>query len=427
MNERCGMPDFDLIGIGVGPANLSLAALSDPLTEMRSRFLDAKPEFRWHPGLMLPDSQLTVTYFRDLVTLVDPRSKFSFLNFLVESGRAFRFLEANGLNCSRREFEQYYQWAAEQLPSLQWGKRVESVSLTGDGFRVTSEGGDTSTARNLVLGSGSEPRLPAFAKPFEGERVVHSSNLTVTRPAWKGRRVLVVGAGQSGAEVVNHILSDDSRLPSSLTWTSSRIGFQPLDDSPFTNEWFSTNFVGYFNGLPAARRAEIVREQHDAGGDGITDELLGSVYRRLYHLDHVLRSGLRHRLLACRRAVGLEQHGDEIVVDLHDVNRGDVERLPVDLVIFCTGYHSPIPEYLKPIQDQLSIEDGRFDVRPDYSLGFDGPEDFRIYVQGFAESTHGINDTLLSLASWRSARIINSVLGREAYRVDAGTTTVAWQ
>ncbi|MZD56775.1 SidA/IucD/PvdA family monooxygenase [Streptomyces sp. SID5606] len=421
------MSGFDLIGIGIGPANLSLAALSEPITEVRSQFLDSKPEFRWHPGLMLPDSQLTVTYFRDLVTLVDPRSKFSFLNFLVESGRAFRFLEANGLSCSRREFEQYYQWAAAQLPSLRWGKRVESVFLTDDGFRITTEGGDASTARNLVLGTGAEPRLPNFAKAFEGERVVHSSNLTVTRPEWKGRRVLVVGSGQSGAEVVHHILSDDNRLPSSLTWTSSHIGFQPLDDSPFTNEWFSPNFVGYFNGLPAARRAEIVREQHSAGGDGVTDELLGSVYRRLYHLDHVLRSDMAHRLLACRRAVGLERSGSEVVVDLRDVNRGDVERLPVDLVIFCTGYHNPIPEYLKPIQDKLSIEDGTFLVRPDYSVEVDGPEDLRIYVQGFAESSHGINDTLLSLASWRSAGIVNSVVGREVYRVDGGTTTVAWQ
>ncbi|MEV6165597.1 SidA/IucD/PvdA family monooxygenase [Streptomyces sp. NPDC052052] len=421
------MPDFDLIGIGVGPANLSLAALSAPLTELRTQFLDAKKEFRWHPGLMLPDSQLTVTYFRDLVTLVDPRSEFSFLNFLVEEGRAFRFLEANGLSCSRREFEQYYQWAAARLPSLQWGRRVESVSLSGEGFRITSEGGDTRTARNLVIGSGAEPCLPDFAKPFEGEQVLHSSNLTGTRPDWKGRRVLVVGAGQSGAEIVHHILSDENHLPSSLTWTSSRIGFQPLDDSPFSNEWFTAEFVDYFHGLPSARRAEILREQRNAGGDGITDELIGSVYQRLYHLDHVVRSDLRHRLLVSRRVVGLEQNGSEFVAEIHDANHGGTERLPVDLVIFCTGYHNPIPEYLKPIQDRLSIEDGRFQVRPDYSLVLDGPEDHRIYVQGFAENSHGIVDTVLTLASWRSARILNSVLGREAYRADQGATTVAWQ
>ncbi|MEU6628993.1 SidA/IucD/PvdA family monooxygenase [Streptomyces parvus] len=84
--------------MGVGPANLSLAAQTDPLPELRTLFLDDKPGLRWHPGQLLADSQLTVTYFRDLVTLVDPTSTISFLSFLVQKGRAFRFLEANGLS-----------------------------------------------------------------------------------------------------------------------------------------------------------------------------------------------------------------------------------------------------------------------------------------------------------------------------------------
>ncbi|MEU6275754.1 SidA/IucD/PvdA family monooxygenase [Streptomyces populi] len=421
------MPDLDLIGIGVGPANLSLAALSAPLTEVRAEFLETGSEFRWHPGLMLPDSQLTVTYFRDLVTLVDPTSRFSFLNFIVQEGRAFRFLEANGLSCSRREFEQYYQWAAAQLPSIRWNKRVESVSITDDGFQVTTGGGESRTAKTLVLGSGSEPRLPDFAKPFEGGRVLHSSNMATALPEWRDRRVVVVGAGQSGAEIVNHMLADEHNLPASLTWTSSKAGFQPLDDSPFNNEWFSVKYVDHFTSLPAARRAEIVREQRDAGGDGITDQLVASIYQRLYHLDYVLGSGLRHRLLTHRRAVGLEQDGDQYTVALNDLNHDAVEQVPADLVIFCTGYRAGIPEYLKPLQDQLPVEDGRFRIRPDYSLDWTRPDGLRIYAQSFGEYSHGLNDTVLSLGAWRSAQIINSVLGREVYRTDAGTTTVAWQ
>ncbi|WP_369148937.1 lysine N(6)-hydroxylase/L-ornithine N(5)-oxygenase family protein [Streptomyces sp. R44] len=421
------MSDFDVIGIGVGPANLSLAALADPLPELRTRFLDAKPEFRWHPGLMLPDSQLTVTVFRDLVTLVDPKSRFSFLNFLVQEGRIFRFLEANGISCSRREFEQYYQWAAAQLPSVEWGRRVESVTASDDGFRVTWAGGAGYTARSLVLGSGSEPRLPAFARTHKGHQVIHSSDLARLTPEWKGRRVLVVGAGQSGAEVVNHLLRDEHGLPAELTWISSRAGFQPLDDSPFTNEWFSSNYVEYFSHLPATRREALLAEQRNAGGDGITDTLMATLYQRLYHLDHVLASPLRHRLLTSRRAVGMERDGSRLVVDLHDADRETVERLPVDLVIFCTGYDSRIPEYLKPLQDRLSLTDGRLDVRPDYSVAFDGPPHLSVYAQSFAERSHGLNDSLLSLAAWRSARIINSVTGREAYRVEHGATAVTWK
>ncbi len=421
------MPDYDLIGIGVGPANLSLAAQTDPLPELRTLFLDDKPGFQWHPGLMLPDSQLTVTYFRDLVTLVDPTSKFSFLNFLVQKGRAFRFLEANGLSCSRREFEQYYQWAAAQLSSLRWATRVNSVSVYGDRFQVACDGGEVHTTRNLVVGSGAEPKLPSFAKPYRGTEVLHSSELTRVRPEWKGRRVVVVGAGQSGAEVVNHLLADEHGLPSSLTWTSSKVGFTPLDDSPFTNEWFSSSYASYFHGLAPARRAAVIAEQLNAGGDGITDELLGSIYRRLYHLDHVTQAGMRHRLLTSRRAVGLEQDGSEYRLTLYDENHETAEVVPADLVILCTGYHRQSPEYLKPIQSQLELTDSRFEVNADYSVKFDGPAGLKIYAQGFSQAGHGINDSLLSLAAWRSACIVNSVTGHQTYRTDVDNTTVTWQ
>lgn len=417
---------YDLAGIGVGPANLSIAALAEPVAGARFQFFDSKPEFRWHPGLMLPDSRLTVTYFRDLVTLVDPTNRFSFLNFLVQHGRAFHFLEANGSSCSRREFEQYFQWVATQLPSIRWSSRVESVTASDDGFHVALNGGDACVARTLVLASGAEPNIPVFAKPFMGGTVLHSSDLVTLRPEWKGRRVLVVGAGQSGAEVVHHMVSDERALPSSLTWVSSRAGFQPLDDSPFTDEWFSANFLAFFNGLPTRRRAEILREQRNAGADGITDSLMRSLYRRLYHLEHVLQANMRQRLLISRRAVGIAQKGGRHVVELHDLNHHTVEKVAADLVVLCTGYTHQVPEYLKPIQDRLPIVDGEFQANADYSLDLDGPGGHRIYVQGFAESSHGISDKSLSLASWRGATIINSVLEREVYRVSPGTTAVDW-
>jgi hypothetical protein len=48
----------DLVGVGIGPANLSLAALLSRVPDLKDRFLDARPEFDWHPGLMLPNSTI---------------------------------------------------------------------------------------------------------------------------------------------------------------------------------------------------------------------------------------------------------------------------------------------------------------------------------------------------------------------------------
>lgn len=420
------MPDLDLLGIGIGPANLSLAALAEPLTGLRARFMDARAEFRWHPGLMLPSSQLTVTFFRDLVSLVDPTNECSFMNFLVRHGRAFQFLEANGVTPSRLEFEQYYRWAATRLTSLSWGRNVESVELDEDRFLVTFDDGDQVTAGTLVLGSGSRPHLPSFARGYAGARILHSSELMTVSPRSHGRRVLVVGAGQSGAEVVSHLIADEDALPAELTWLTSGVGFQPLDDSPFTNEWFSANHATYFSGLAAERRAAVLREQRRAGGDGITDSLLGSIYRRVYHLDHVAGSALRRRLLTSRRAVGLTAGSDGVTVEVRDLNRDVTDRMTADLVIFCTGYRSGVPEYLKPIRHRLAGGGDTLPVREDYSLDLDAPATARIFVQGLAEESHGLNDTLLSLAAWRSARILNAVTGREVYRATPGATAVTW-
>lgn len=88
---------LDFVGVGVGPSNLSLAALAAPVADLDGLFLDQEDTFTWHPGAMLPRSKLQVSYLKDLVTLVDPTSRYSFLNFLVQHGRVYRALVANVL------------------------------------------------------------------------------------------------------------------------------------------------------------------------------------------------------------------------------------------------------------------------------------------------------------------------------------------
>lgn len=66
---------LDVIGIGIGPFNLSLAALIEP-TPLRALFLEKRDALVWHPGLALPNSRLQVSPLKDCVTLVDPTSPF---------------------------------------------------------------------------------------------------------------------------------------------------------------------------------------------------------------------------------------------------------------------------------------------------------------------------------------------------------------
>ena len=48
----------DLVGIGIGPFNLSLAALADPLTGLNTVFYDQRPAFHWHPGLLIEGARV---------------------------------------------------------------------------------------------------------------------------------------------------------------------------------------------------------------------------------------------------------------------------------------------------------------------------------------------------------------------------------
>jgi lysine N6-hydroxylase len=411
VNERRSVDHFDVVGAGLGPFNLSFAALLEPLPDLRARFFEAHSSFQWHCGIMVPGAQLQVSFLKDLVTLVDPTSQFSFLNYLAQAGRLHRFLIAHTDRCSRQEFELYYQWAANQLESVRWDHRVERIELTERGFAVSCSGARSATGSNLVLGSGREPWMPEFAVKLRGDTVLHSADFRTVQPTIRGRDVLVVGAGQSGAEVVNHVLTGELGLPRSLTWISSRLGMLPLDDSPFSNEWFHPAYVDHFYGLSAERRQALLSRQRMAS-DGVSESLLREIYRRLYELDTLQPGQMRHRLLVCRRVIDLFRSDGRLVAAIHDDDTGGIETCEADVVICATGYRVQFPDYLEPLRGRI--------------LEWDGPPHLGVYVQNAAESTHGIADPNLSLAAWRSARIINSICRRTAYQIEGQPSTISW-
>lgn len=49
------MNKYDIVGIGAGPANLSLSALLGVRApELTARFVERQSSFNWHPGMLLP-------------------------------------------------------------------------------------------------------------------------------------------------------------------------------------------------------------------------------------------------------------------------------------------------------------------------------------------------------------------------------------
>ena len=414
---------LDVVGVGVGPFNLSVAALLHPLG-LRARFFERSPQFNWHAGLLFDESTLQVSFLKDLVTLADPTSPFSFLSFLFASRRLYRFINADLPRVSRREFNQYFRWVCDRLPSVEMGRAVEAVSFEGDAFRVHA-GGERVRARNLVLGTGLSPAVPACARPHLGRTVFHASSFLEQGLDPSGKRVVVVGGGQTGAELVHQLLLNTARLPASIHWITRRSNFLPLDESAFTNELFTPAYSEYFFSLPPDERERLLFEQKLAG-NGVSAGLLQQIYRRLYELEFLSGAGRVCTLHAERDLVDLARDYDGWRLEYRKVYGGAREALTADVVILCTGWEYRRPEFLAPLGDRIPFDARGFAVRQDFSVTWDGPEENRIYVQNAARHTHGVAEPNLSLMSWRSATIVNSLAGRSVYDVADASTTFDW-
>lgn len=413
---------LDLVGIGVGPSNLSLAALADPVPGLRAAFLETRPTFRWHPGLLDSDALMQTSYLKDLVTPVDPTSRYSFLSFLRQTGRLYRFIVAAPPHVSRVEFEQYYRWVAHQLPGVRFGAHAESIDLE-DGCLAVRTPEETLYTRSVVLATGLTPNVPDCARPLLSDDVLHTSDYDLFAPHVAGRRVLIVGGGQSGAELFLRLLCAGAAAPRVVTWLSSRPNFLPLDDTPFTNEHFFPNYVEHFRDLPSAKRQEALDHQRLAS-DGIDAGTLARLYRRLYATDFLEETGLSYRLLPGHRLCRLTRQSGAL--EALAERDGGHELVQADVVVLCTGYDYASPACMAPLADRISIGDDGYRVGADFSIDWDGPPDRRIYVQNAARHSHGIADPNLSLSAWRSAVILNSVCGRPVYDVAECSATIAW-
>lgn len=414
---------YDLIGVGVGPSNLSLAALSDPIPDLRAIFFESKPMFRWHPGQLDGDALIQTSYLKDLVTLVDPTSRYSFVSFLRETGRLYRFIVTNPRNVKRIEFEQYYRWVTRQLPSVRFGSEVEAIGFDHGLFTV-HVGGTVRHARSVVLATGLAPKVPSCARPLLGADVLHSSSYDLVAPEVAGRRVVLIGGGQTGAELFLRLLRADRSGPREITWLSSRSNFLPLDDTPFTNELFFPNYVEYFRALSPVQR-RLMLEQQRLASDGIDAGTLARIYRRLYELDFLAEPSLRYRLMPGQELVGLTRRAGALEVRTERPT-GNQETLQADVVVLCTGFVYARPRCLAPIEHRILWRPCGYRAGVDFSIAWDGPCDRRIYVQNAARHSHGIADANLSLIPWRSAVIVNSVCGREVYDVSSTSAAITW-
>jgi len=462
----------DLICVGFGPASLAIAiALHDALeandttsiSSLKDRspkvmFLEKQPHFAWHSGMLLEGARMQITFIKDMATLRNPRSSFTFLNYLHQKNRLVPFTNLNSFLPQRVEFEDYLKWCASWFDNVvQYANQVVSVkpvrSSTGaikpiEMFEVASRNDHTGQmtlqyARHVVIAVGGHGTIPP---PFvQHSRIIHSSQHSHVTPKilsdpYAPHRIAVIGSGQSAAEIFDNL---QSTYPNSRTTLIVRgAALKPSDDSPFVNEIFDPSRVDSFFSQPNDWRTSSNIEYRGTNYGVVRLDLLDRIYETLYI--QRIRFGndeteWKHRIITNSSVRAVETF--EEVVRLSVATNGQKAdcAMDFDLAIVATGYTRNLHEQLlQPARDLLPGGDqpGKlWTVSRDYRLQFeDGSvsQDAGVWLQGCNENTHGVgfgkhntpaideiddiqlSDTLLSILAVRGGEIVKSIFGGQS-------------
>lgn len=247
----------DLLCIGFGPASLAIAiALNDSISSSQYQkapgfqpkvtFLERQPQFQWHSGMLLPGSKMQISFIKDLATMRNPQSDFTFLNYLHRHGRLAKFLNLGTFTPARMEFEDYMRWCSGSFDDLvEYGQEVVEIVPEKDvdsgkvqSYAVVSKNvrtGETTTRRSkkVVIAVGGKAKMPEHFP--QDNRIMHSSQYATTLPRvlndnQKPYHVAVVGSGQSAAEIFSDLKNRYPKAKTSLLMRDTAL--RPSDDSP---------------------------------------------------------------------------------------------------------------------------------------------------------------------------------------------------
>lgn len=428
--EQTPVAVYDLAGIGFGPSNLALAIALQEESPARSSgrlsdiFLERKADFDWHPGMLIEDATMQVSFLKDLVTIRNPNSDYSFLSYLKERDRLVDFINHKTFFPTRIEFHDYFHWAARRLSgAVRYDREVIAMLPVHDGDRIVAVDLLTESAcsgeqrapirtRNVVMGTGLRPSLPIGIS--SSSRIWHSSEF-LTRLAETEfpphPHIVVVGAGQSAAEIVQHL---HRRIgDATVHAVFSRYGYSPADNSPFANSVFDPDAVDDYFNSPQQLRDDVTAYHANTNYSVVDAEVITDLYHTVY-TEKVQgpRRLLMHNL---SRVAAQEEFGDVVAVTLEHLGTGEVQQLAANVLIYATGYSPVDPSSLLGELSSLMSRDGlgRLEVDRDYRVRTSDSLECGFYLQGGTEHTHGLSSSLLSNLPVRAADIVSSVRSRQ--------------
>jgi lysine N6-hydroxylase len=414
---------YHTVGIGAGPANLSLAAMYDVLAPYEIALFEANDRPGWHDGMLHSGVRMQTGWVKDLVSLYDPTHPLSFLNYLVTTGRVYALLGAGFDTIPRIEYHQYLVWAAGRLPNITYGTPVDRVGF--DGVLVSSSAGEVvAHSQHLVIGTGTVPFVPDFLDALDPRQVIVADHLhqrLAAVPDEPDLPWIVMGSGQTSAECVAALLGRGFR---NIRWIGRRSWFAPLEDSPSANDLYRPAYQQAFLNLSRDVRERLVSGQI-LTSDGISPGTLRGVYQHNY--EERLRTGrFPVTIMPSRTATGARQLGAEVELECLTAGSGTERHRAAYVVVAAGRRQAPLP-----FDDDMSAlvdfdERGGLVIEPDYSIRWKHADDHKIFVLNRGRYVQGLVDSNLSILPVRSAMVLNAIAGRDVCAVRDDFLSTQW-
>jgi lysine N6-hydroxylase len=417
------VPLYHTVGIGAGPANLSLAALFESSTTESIALFDRQPGPSWHNRLLHSGVRMQTSWLKDLVSLVAPRHELTFLNYLVTTGRMFALMNSQFDVIPRLEYVRYLAWAAGKIKNINYGVSIDKISFTDGGFVVYSEGRPLARSEHLVIGMGSMPVIPTGLSGLPPERAFIADELAERLDGMSAdlhAPVAIVGGGQTGIEAAMKLLS---RGFTEIMWFGRRLWFETIDDSPTANDVYRPAHMEALQRLSPVTRRRVI-EGLNPTGDALTPGAMRGLYQANY--DRLLDIGKFPVIMYPGRDVtSSEFDGRDIVLKCRTPEKPEEYR--ARHVVIATGReNTPVP-FDDDLRERVEVaEDGELIVEPDFSVRWKGMNGHKIFALNRARHSHGLTDANLTLLPVRAAIVLNSMFDRELFQIRDELCPINW-
>lgn len=261
--------------------------------------------------------------------------------------------ENDPLFCDVRSVNQYLNRYIDHFrlrPRMKLNSKVLQVSAEGSRWNVTyynpQEGICNITTIGVACCSGSfwQPALPEVGRkmPFSGLEITASAYHS--NEIFGNKRVLVVGAGVSGADIA----SDAAEVAAKCSWSVRGLGWFLPRMLGFVPNDCSVSFLKRFANLRMSR-ADFVANLRRALPDymdryertGLIPE--ATVNNAIYISDRIIDHVYQGRVSVCPEITGFDGRRAQF---------SDGHSEEFDVVVYCTGYEKPAYEWLRPIRVQ---------------------------------------------------------------------------